>query len=78
MADDSLILEHLRTIRADLADTRSDIREIKNRLTNLESGQANILVQLGHLAGSDAEQHARYDRLVERIERIERRLELSD
>lgn len=78
MADENLVLEHLRAIRADQADTKADIREIKNRMTTLENGQATIIQHLGHLAGSDAEQHATYDRLVERIERIEKRLEIAN
>lgn len=42
MADDNLVLEHLRAIRADQVDMKGDIREMKNRLTTLENGQATI------------------------------------
>jgi chromosome segregation ATPase len=78
MTNDNLVLEHLRAIRADQTDMKGDIREIKSRLTTLENGQATIIQHLGHLSGSDAEQHASYDRLLERIERIEKRLEIAD
>lgn len=72
MADhpDSLVLELLRAIRADVSTIKDDVREIKARLTSLERANA------GHYADV-ADQHARYDRLAERIERIERRLELT-
>ena len=77
-AVDNLVLEHLRAIRADLSTVKEDVREIKHRMTNVEAAigglkrdQAADYVQL-------AEQHGRYDRLVERVERIERRLELQE
>lgn len=39
MADsiENLILEHLRAIRADIGGIKEDVREIKQRLTSLES-----------------------------------------
>jgi hypothetical protein len=33
---DSLILEHLRAIRADIVGIKDDTREIKSRLTSVE------------------------------------------
>lgn len=62
---ESLILEHLRAIRADVVAVKEDAREIKRRLTSLETGVAGL-----------RRDHARYDRLAEPVERIERRLEL--
>ena len=74
---ENLVLEHLRAIRADMASMKDDVREIKSRVNTLEAGQATIIQQIGHLAGMAAEQHVRYDRLLERIERLERRLEIA-
>jgi polyhydroxyalkanoate synthesis regulator phasin len=78
MSDDNLVLEHLRAIRTTQDDMRDEIREIKHRLTALESGQANIIRHISHPAETGAVQQSRYDRLAERVERIERRLELSE
>ena len=39
---ENLILEHLRSIRADIAGMRDDIREIKQRLSNVESGIGSL------------------------------------
>lgn len=39
---DNLILEHLRAIRADIAGMRDDIREVKQRLSNVESGIGSL------------------------------------
>jgi hypothetical protein len=74
---ENLVLEHLRAIRTDMASMKDDVRDIKSRVNTLEAGQATIIQQIGHLTGMAAEQHVRYDRLVERIERIERRLEIA-
>jgi len=79
MADniENLVLEHLRAIKADMAYIKDDVREIKSRVNTLEAGQATIIQQIGHLTGMAAEHHVRYDRLLERIEKIERRLEIA-
>lgn len=73
---ESLVLEQLRLIRADQVAARDDIREVKNRLATLEGGQGTILQHMGHLASSIAQQQISVDRLSDRVERIERRLEL--
>jgi len=74
---ENLVLEHLRAIRADMAYMKDDVREIKSRVNTLEAGQATIIQQIGHLTGMAAKQHVLYDRLLERIERLERRLEIA-
>ena len=47
------------------------------RLSNLEAGQASIIQHLGHLASADAQQQLASDGFDQRLERIERRLELA-
>jgi len=61
---DSVVLEHLRHIRAAMDDVRDDIREIKQRLGILEGTYAGL--------------STRMDRMDMRIERIERRLDLVE
>jgi hypothetical protein len=60
---ENLVLEQLGAIRADIASVKEDTQEIKSRLVIVESGIAD--------------QHLRYDRLNDRIDRIEKRLEQS-
>ena len=55
---------------------KDDLRELKSRTTDVEVGQATILKHIAHLAESSAGQHARYDRIVDRLDRIEKRLDL--
>jgi len=74
---ENLILEHLKKIQAEQAAARERDAEILARLSSIENGLARIsrdealtyteLVQDRHVV----------DKLKERIERIERRLELS-
>ena len=61
---DSVVLEHLRHIRGAVDGLRDDMREVKSRFGILESQYANI--------------SNRMDRLDGRVERIERRLDLTD
>lgn len=74
---ENLILEPLRVIRVDIATVKTDTREIKQRLTSLEAGSAGQRRDTAQLYGDVADQHARYDRLAERVARIERRLEIQ-
>jgi septal ring factor EnvC (AmiA/AmiB activator) len=75
---ENLILEHLRAMRADIGAIKDDVREIKSRLTSLEAAVAGLRRDSANLFGDVVESHVRHDRLVERIERIERRLDLRD
>jgi chromosome segregation ATPase len=75
---ENLILEHLRAIRADISGIKDDVREIKQRLTSLEAAVAGLRRDNANLYDDMAGHHARYDRLAERVERIERRLDLRN
>lgn len=75
---ENLILEHLRGIRADIGGIKDDVREIKQRLTSLEAAVVGLRRDNANLYGDVIDQQARYDRLAERVERIERRLDLAD
>lgn len=61
---DNIVLEHLRHIRGAVDGLRDDMREVKQRLGILEHQYASISNRL--------------DRVDLRIERIERRLDLTD
>ena len=74
---DNLILEHLRAIRTDISGMRDDIREVKQRISNVEVGIGSLKRDTADLYTENAAQHMRYDRLAERIEKIEKRLELT-
>jgi len=66
MADEpiNLVLEHLRAIRADLAEVKEGVRNLQVRMTSVEENMAAM--------------NRRLDSIDRRIDRIERRLELVD
>jgi len=72
----NIILEQLRAIRGDIGYIKDDMREVKNRLANLESGQGAIMQQIGHQSSTIAQNQLSYDRVIERIEKLEKRLEI--
>ena len=75
---ENLILEHLKRFQTGQERIERELKEIKGRLSQLEIGIASIRGDLAHLAGDQARQQISFDRLAERVERLERRLELKD
>ncbi len=74
---ENLVLEHLKKMQAEMAGIRQDTTEIKSRLGSIESG-------IGRIAQGEASNYAEiienrhmFDRLAERVERLEKRLELT-
>lgn len=74
---DNPVLEHLKRFQAGQDRIERKIEEMTRRLSNLEAGQASIIQHLGHLASADAQQQLASDGFDQRLERIERRLELA-
>ena len=78
MAEDNLVLEQLRKIRAELDAARERDHEIMARLSGIEIGLARIARdEAGHYAEIIQDRYA-IDRIRERLDRIERRLELTE
>ena len=73
-----LIYEVLKNMQMGITNIEEDSKEIKSRLTSLESGFARLHRDNSGLYEDAATQHARYDRLLERIKQIEKRLNLSE
>jgi uncharacterized coiled-coil protein SlyX len=74
---ENLILEHLKRFQSSLDRVENKIADLTARVANLESGQAAIMQHLTHLAAADAAQQVAIDRINDRLDRIERRLELT-
>jgi hypothetical protein len=73
MADetDNLVLEHLRHIRAVVDGTRAEMKQFTMRMSVADQHIANLHV-------SEVGQTMEIDRIKERLQRIERRLELTE
>jgi hypothetical protein len=74
---ENLLLEHMKRFQSTLDRIERTLGEHTARLANLEGGQAAIIQHLAHLAAADAAQQLASDNLSARLDRIERRLELS-
>lgn len=77
-SSENLVLEHLRPIRGRVDLMADDMKEVKLRLSSLESSLS--LVRREIIAGDEtgARQQASIDRIMERLERIEHRLDLRN
>ena len=67
----NIVLEHLRHIRGVVDDIRA---EMKHFIMRMGLAERNIV----SLHVADASQNVEIDRIKERLERIERRLELTE
>ena len=80
MADkiENLMLEHLKKIQAEQSASRERDRELLSRLGQMESMIARIGRDNAHAFAEQIEDRHSVDALKDRIERIERRLEISE
>lgn len=76
-ATETLLLEHLKRFHASHERIERKLEEVARRMANLEAGQASIIQHIGNLAAIDAQLQAQSDEFNNRLERIERRLELA-
>jgi hypothetical protein len=74
---ENLILEHLKRFQSGQERIERDLREVKGRLSQVEIGLAGVHGVVAHLAGDVARLQHAFDGMSERIDRIERRLELA-
>ena len=74
----SLVLEHLRHIRSRVDQIAEDVTDLKHRMTSLEGTMSLVKREVAFGDETDARLQATLDKLATRVERIERRLELSD
>lgn len=80
MADkvENLILEHLRALRGGQDRIEHELREVKLRLSSLESAVVGTKRDTVHAQEDVARQQVSIDWLKERLDRIERRLDLRE
>ena len=79
---DNLIIEHLRGLRSEVAGMRTEVqsefKDVKARLSHLDASMAGVRRDGALGAENFARQPVSIDALVERIQRIEKRLELTN
>ena len=75
---ENLMLEHMKKIQSELIGIRQDNAEVKSRLSSIESGIARITRDEAGNYGEIIENRHMFDKLKERVEKIERRLEIAN
>ena len=76
-AIESMLLEHLKRFQAAQERIEAKLDEVLRRLSNLEAGQSTLTASVSHLQAVDAQHQLSQDDFRRRLERIERRLDLS-
>jgi outer membrane murein-binding lipoprotein Lpp len=74
---DSPIIEHLRHIRGRVDQIADDVTDLKHRISGLETAMVLVKREVNASDETDVRLQMSLDKLVERIQRIEKRLELS-
>jgi septal ring factor EnvC (AmiA/AmiB activator) len=75
---ENLILEHLKIIQSELATISRRVDEIHQRTINVERMLARQATEMAHVQAEVISDRHRLDAVIKRLERIERRLELTD
>ncbi len=75
---ENLMLEHLKKIQGEQAASRERDRELMTRLGQIETMIARIGRDNAHAFEEQIEDRHALDAIKDRVERIERRLELGD
>ena len=75
---ENLVLEHLRHIRSRVDEIGAGMDDLKARMSALESAMVAVKREVVLGDETDARHQVSLDRIVKRLERIERRLELTE
>jgi hypothetical protein len=77
MSTDNLIIEHLRAMRTEIAAVKSDTADTRQRLISVETSVVDMRRNVVHVFEDIAHQQLTMDKLLDRVQRIEKRLSLS-
>ena len=77
---ENLILEHLRVLRSEIQTMRTEMhtefKDVKLRMSSIENAMVSVKHDSADIRGDYVRQQISIDNIVERIQRIEKRLEL--
>ena len=73
---ENIVLEHLRHIRGRVDQIADDMTDVKHRMSSLELAMVSVKHEVAHGDETDARQQVALDKIIDRISRIEKRLEL--
>lgn len=78
MATDNLVLEMLRAIRGDIAGVKEELVGLKQRTQAVETAVVSVKRDTTEIYAAQVVSGQRLDKLSERMERIERRLDIVE
>lgn len=77
---ENLVLEHLKALRSEIQTLRSEMhsefKDVKMRLSSLEGSNVSIKHDAADIRGDYVRQQVSIDAIVERLQRLEKRLDL--
>jgi chromosome segregation ATPase len=76
MSMDNLVIQHLKALRAEVADIKADTATIRQRMQGVDAACMELRRSDLHLHEDLARQQLTMDQVLERVQRIEKRLEL--
>jgi ribosomal silencing factor RsfS len=76
MSTDNLVIEHLRAIRTEIASVKADTSDTRQRIGGVETSIIDMRRNVVHLFEDMAHQQLTMDKLLDRVQRIETRLDL--
>lgn len=74
---ENLVIEHLRHIRSRVDQIADDMTDLKHRKSGLETSMVLVKREVAASDENGIRLQVSLDKIVERIQRIERRLELT-
>lgn len=77
MSTENLVIEHLRAMRTEIAAVKADTMDTRQRLVSVESSIVDMRRNVIHVFEDMAHQQLTMDKLLDRVQRIEKRLDLS-
>ena len=77
MSTDNLVIEHLRALRSEIAAVKADTMDTRQRIGSVETSIIDIRRNVVHLFEDMAHQQVTMDKLLDRVQRIEKRLDLG-
>jgi len=77
VSTDNLVIEHLRVIRTGIAAVKEDTTDTRQRLCSVEVSIIDMRRNVTHMFEDIAHQQFTMDKMLDRVQRIEKRLDLS-
>jgi len=78
---ENIVIEHLRALRSEVQTLRTEMhaefKDLKQRMVSVENAIVGMKHESADMRGDYVRQQVSIDNLVERIQRIEKRLELA-